>query len=69
MAIRQRIYDDVERRMRGSVEAGGKSVKQFDAAVGKPKPNAPVTIKSQAEWQALPPGTPYTLPDGRKGVR
>lgn len=69
MAIRQRIYDDVERRMRGSVEAGGKSVKQFDAAVGKPKPNTPVTIKSQAEWQALPPGTPYTLPDGRKGVR
>lgn len=35
LAIRAKIYDDAEARMRGSVEAGGKSVKQFDAATGK----------------------------------
>ena len=34
LAIRAKIYDDAEARMRGSVEAGGKSVKQFDAATG-----------------------------------
>ena len=29
----------------------------------------PKAIANQAEWQALPAGTPYVLPDGRKGVR
>jgi hypothetical protein len=37
LAIRAKIYDDVEARMRANIEAGGKNPKQFDAAVGKPK--------------------------------
>lgn len=41
MDIRRKIYNDAEARMRGSVEAGGKSTKQFDAAVGKSAPKAP----------------------------
>lgn len=39
LATRAKIYDDAEARMRGSAVAGGKSGKQFDAAVGK-KPAA-----------------------------
>jgi hypothetical protein len=48
--------------MKASIEAGGKSGKQFDAAVGKPKPQAvaagtkgmhkgkPVVMGADGEW-------------------
>lgn len=53
-----------------AIQGLGKIVGPQGKDIGKPKPEADaVTVKSQAEWQALPPGTPYTLPDGRKGVR
>ncbi len=29
----------------------------------------PVLVSSEAEWNALKPGTAYTMPDGRKGVK
>lgn len=45
LAIRAKIYDDAEARMRGSVEAGGKSVKQFDAATGK-KAAKPTVVRT-----------------------
>lgn len=62
LATRAKIYDAAEARMRASVEAGGKSGKQFDAAVGKPKPQAvaagtkgthrgkPVIMGQDGEW-------------------
>jgi hypothetical protein len=34
-----------------------------------PQTPARVRVSTREEWQALPPGTPYTLPDGRTGVR
>lgn len=55
LAIRAKIYDAAEERMRGSVAAGGKSTKQFDAAVGKPKSqqSGALTPAEQAELDAL----------------
>ena len=40
-----------------------------DAAKPPPMPEQRVTVRSQAEWQALEPGTPYVTADGKKGVR
>ena len=62
LATRAKIYDAAEARMKASIEAGGKSGKQFDAAVGKPKPQAvaagtkgmhkgkPVVMGQDGEW-------------------
>jgi hypothetical protein len=59
----------LQSRMQAQEQMGssaGRAKPTQAAAVPQPQP---VTIKSQAEWKALPPGTPYTMPDGRKGVR
>lgn len=47
-----------EQMLAGAQEKGGK------AAGG-----GATRIKSEAEWKALKPGTPYEMEDGRKGIR
>lgn len=71
LAIRSKIYDDAEGRMRGSAVAGGRSGKQFDAATGNaPQQSAArVSVGSKAEFDALPAGTKWETPDGKRGTK
>jgi hypothetical protein len=73
LATRRQIMNDAASRMRASAVAGGKSGKQFDAATGMGKPTAPAAgrtkINSKAEYDALPAGAKWEMPDGRKGTK
>jgi hypothetical protein len=39
------------------------------AAPSAAAPGNRVTVRSHAEWEALPPGTPYVTQDGKTGIR
>jgi hypothetical protein len=62
LAVRAKIYDDSQKRQRASVEAGGRSTKQFDAAVGATAP-APAAAAPEKV-----PVREVKLKDGRTGV-
>jgi len=57
-------------------QSRAQAMEQMRSSAGRSKPTeaapvapARVTVGSQAEWEALPKGTPYTTPDGKTGVR
>ena len=51
-------------------QAGTKPATPADKSGGLPKAaGRGVTVKSRDEWAKLPPGTVYTMPDGRTGVK
>lgn len=51
-------------------QAGTKPAAPADKSGGLPKAaGRGVTVKSRDEWAKLPPGTVYTMPDGRTGVK
>jgi hypothetical protein len=69
LAVRGKIYDAAQARMRGSVEAGGRSTKQFDAAVGAAAPAAAPekTVTREVKLKDGRTGVEYS--DGSRGFK